>query len=139
MTKGATRWREGKRAGAVLHVAFELDDSLLEPEPFVALPDPVAEPLGFAARPFSQPRPVGGRCAVQAKAANLKRDQLELNERSGFHVQRRKIHQHQVSPVLRVAADPLVVVQELATTVENEVAVVDRWRASSNRSPPPEA
>lgn len=30
MSKGATRWKEGKWAGAVFHVAFELDDQGLK-------------------------------------------------------------------------------------------------------------
>ena len=65
------------------------------------------------------------RRAVKPELPDLKRDDLECGEISGRRFDIHEIHKRQIAAIFFVPADPLIIIEEIAATIENEPLVVD--------------
>jgi len=62
---------------------------------------------------------------VQAKAFDFERRHIQGQETARSSVKTHEIHQHKMAPVFLVSGDSLIIVQEIAATVQNRLISVD--------------
>src|SRR5688572_24113025 len=84
-----------------------------------------AEALALGVQDAAQPLAIDVRRALEAQAPAVKRDELEFHELAALGVELGKVHHPEIGAELFVARNPLVVVDEVAAAVEDQLAAAD--------------
>ena len=81
--------------------------------------------LGLPIEAAGQPFNVSRRRTDQAQVPGLEGDDFQRHEGRGRAVDLGKIHRDEVAAELAISLDPLVIVQEIPASIENEAIAVD--------------
>src|SRR5262249_27413597 len=87
--------------------------------------DPCPEPPAFAIEGLLQPFNVPARRSRQPEIADLERNDFEAGNGRAHCIDAGKVHQSQVASIFFVAADTLIVVQEIAAAIKDEPVTIN--------------
>ena len=84
-----------------------------------------SEAATLSVQSLQYPSSIGRRGGVEAHSTNLQRHHLESSEHSVGGADCREVHEHEVVAEFFVAADALVVVDEVAAAIEDRPVAID--------------
>src|SRR5664279_3670313 len=86
--------------------------------------DPRAERRAFAIERPAHPLDIGSRCWNKLKTPDLKHREFETRKMSGQGIETGEIHHGEIAAKFLVAANALIVIQEVAASVEDQSILV---------------